>query len=109
MQTTAHLVGAFVKLAAGVEHGHDDLKRRLVKLLVLVDGDASAVVLNGDALVFVDGHLYVGAIACHCLVDRVVHGLVHQVMKTLLAYIADIHRRTLAHGFKAFQNLDVTG
>lgn len=64
---------------------------------MLVDGDASSVVLYGDRVVLVDGDLNMGAVACHRLVDRVVDGLVHQVVKTLLTDVTDIHGRAFAH------------
>ena len=108
MQTAADLVRAFVKLAAGVQHGHNNLKSRLVQLLVLVYRNTTTVVLYGYRLVLVDGNLDVRAIACHSLVDRVVHCLVYEVVKTLLAYVADVHRRALAHCLKSFKNLDIT-
>ena len=107
METTAHLVGTFVELTAGMEHGHHHLKGRLVQFLVLVDGDASAVVLHGDGVVFIDGYLDVGAVACHRLIDGVVYGFIYQVVKTFLADIADIHGGAFPYGLQAFKHLDV--
>ena len=92
-----------------MEHGHDDLQGRLVHFFVLVDGDASSVVLHGDGVIFVDGDFYVGAVACHGFVDGVVHRLVDQVVQAFLADVADVHSRTLAHGLKTFEHLYVTG
>ncbi len=45
----------------------------------------------------------------HRLVDGVVHDLEHEVMETARRRVADVHARTLAHGFQAFENLDVVG
>ena len=108
VQTARYLVAALVELTAGMQHGHDDLEGRLVHFLVLVDGDASAVVLHGDRVIFVDGYLDVLAVTGHCLVDRVVDGLVHQVVKTFLADVANVHCRALADGLEAFQHLNIT-
>ena len=80
-----------------------------MEFLVFVHRDATSVVLDGYGFVFIDGHFYVGAISCHRLVDGVVHGLIHQMVQSFLAYVADIHRRSLAHGFKSFEHLNVTG
>ena len=91
-----------------MEHGHYDLQSRLVQLGVHVYRDTTTVVLNGYRFVFVDCHLDVGAVACHCLVDGVVNGLVHEVVQTLFADVADVHCRALAHGLKSFKNLYVT-
>ncbi len=30
-------------------------------------------------------------------------------MQTFGAYVADVHRRALAHGFQAFKHLNITG
>ena len=108
VQTAGNLVGTLVELTAGVEHGHDNFQGRLVHLLVLVDGNATAVVLNGDTVIFVDGYFNVGAVAGHGLVDGVVDGLIDQVVETLLADVSDIHGRALAHGLQSLEHLDVT-
>ena len=109
MQTTADLVGAFVELTTGMEHGHDNLKGTLVFLFVHIDGDTATVVLNSDAIVFVDGDLNVCTITCEGLVNRVVYGLVNQMVETLFRNVSDVHGRALAHGFQSFKDLDVRG
>ena len=107
VQTARHLVGTFVKLAAGMQHGHHHLEGRLVQLLVLVDGNAAAVVFHYDRVVLEYGHLYVVAESCQGLVDRVVDYLRHQMVQSLDVCIAYVHRRTLAHGLQAFEHLYV--
>ena len=99
MQTTADLIRAFVKLAASVQNGHYYLQGRLVQLLVLINRDASTVVLYGNALVFVDGYFNMCTVTCHGLVDRVVDGFVHQVVKAFFADVANVHGGALANGF----------
>ena len=90
-----------------MQHGHHHLKGALVELLVLVNGDAAAVVLDGTAAVGIDGDLYVGAVAGHGLVDTVVNGLVDQVVQSFFAHVADIHGRAFAYRLQAFEDLDV--
>ena len=107
VQTSRDLVAALVELTAGVEHRQHHFERRFALLLVVVGRNASAVVLDGDRVVLVDRHVDVGAVACQRLVDRVVHDLVNQVVKTLFADVADVHGRTLAHRFEALEDLDV--
>ena len=109
MESAADFVGAFVELSARMEHCHYHFKGRLVELCVHIYGDSASVVLHGDAFVLVDGHLDVGAIACHRLVDGVVHGLVHEVVESLFADVADVHCRAFAHCFKSFEHLNVAG
>ena len=44
----------------------------------------STVILNGYRVILVYHHLYIGTIARHCLVDRVVHSLVDEMVQTFL-------------------------
>ena len=58
VQAARDLVAAAVaELAAGVQHGQDDLGRRALLLLVHVDRDAAAVVGDRDAVVRVQDDL----------------------------------------------------
>jgi hypothetical protein len=50
VQAAGDLVGVLVELPARVQLGHDDLGRRDALLLVDADGDAAAVVADGDAV-----------------------------------------------------------
>src|SRR5215216_2910104 len=108
VETARHLVAAAVaELAAGVEHGEHYLRGRLLLLLHDADRDAAAVVRDRDAVVGVDGDLDLGRLAGQRLVDRVVHHLVDQVMKTARARRADVHARPLADGLETLENGDV--
>ena len=107
MQATGHLVSLATELAAGMQHGQDDLYRGNLLLGVLIDRDAAAIVGDGDGVVGVNGHLDMAAVTGQSLVDRVVHNLVNQVMETARARGADIHARTFANRFKAFEDLNV--
>ena len=108
VQTTADLVGAFVELTTGVQHGHDDFQSRLVHLFVLIDGNTAAVVLYGNGVVFVDSDFDMRAIARHRLVNRVVNSFVYQMVETLFADVSDVHGRAFAHSFQSFEHLNVT-
>jgi hypothetical protein len=46
VQAAGRLVVAVLELAAGVQHGEDHLERALLRLRVLVDRDAAAVVAD---------------------------------------------------------------
>ena len=65
---------------------------------VLIDGYAASVVFNDDAPVFANGHFDVGAEARQCFVDAVVDGFVDEVVKALLADVANVHSGAFAHG-----------
>jgi hypothetical protein len=85
VQAAGDRVGLAVELAAGVQRGHDDLKRRALLDRVLVYGDATAVINDPDAAVGEQRHPDVGREAREGLVDRVVHNLVDQVVQSPLA------------------------
>lgn len=109
VQTTGYFVGVLVELTTSVEHGHYDFECALVQLLVLVNGDASAIVLYGATAISIDGHFHFGAEACHGLVDTVVYSLVDEVVKSFLANVTNVHGRTFAHGLKTLQYLNIGG
>ena len=82
MQAAGDLVPAAAELAAGVQHGKDDLQRAFSGLLLNVDGNAAAVVGDADNVSRFDGHVDAGAVAGQRLVNRVVHNLVNKMMQT---------------------------
>ena len=84
MQSARNLVGALVELTAGVEHCHHNLERGLVEFGVLVHGNTEAVVLNRYGVVLIYSHVDVGAVACHGLIDGVIHRLVNEVVESFL-------------------------
>jgi len=114
VEAARDLVGALVELAAGVQHGQDDLERglaaevrRQLRVLHRVDRDARAVVLNGDRVALMDRDGHARAAAGQDLVDGVVDDLVNQVVQAGRAGAADVHRRAFAHGLQAFEDLDL--
>ena len=106
VETTGHLVAVLAELTAGMEHRQNDLESRTVLLLVHAGRNTSAIVLYCDGIVFVDEYFDVGTIACKSLVDTVVNHLIHKMMETPFTDITDVHRRSLPHGLKTFQNLN---
>ena len=108
VQAARHLVAFAAELAARVQDGQDDLDRRLAAL-VHVDGDASPIVDDSDAVVLFNRHVNMVAIAGQSLVNRVVDHLVDEMVQAALRRAADIHARALSYGFQAFQNLNLIG
>ena len=108
VQAAGRLVIAWIELAAGVEHGEDDFEGAFLRGGMLVDGDAAAVILDGDGRsVGVQRDADVGGVAVHRLVDRVVENLPDEVVKPGGPDAADEHARTLANRLQTLQNRDV--
>ncbi len=74
-----------------------------------VDGDAAAVVDDRDRAVDVERDVDLIAEAGERLVDRVVDDLVDEMVQPRRAGRADVHRRPLAHGLEALEDLDLVG
>ena len=110
VQPAGDLVAAAVpELAARVQGRHHDLGRRALLLLVLLDRDSATVVGHRDAVVRVQGHRDLAAMARDRLVDRVVHHLVDEVVKTPRPGRADVHPRAPPNGLEALEDRDVLG
>ena len=108
MQAAGHRVGLAVELSARVQHGENDLDRRLLLGRVHVDRHAAPVVDDPDSTVGQQGDLDTVAESGQSLVDGVVHHLPHEVVQSALAGGPDVHTGSLAYGFEPFQNGDRT-
>ena len=110
VQAARGVVDLAVEFAARVQRGHDHFERGLgLELGVRVDGDAAAVVGDGQEAVGLDLDLDPGGVAGHRLVHGVVDHLGEQVVQRLLVGAADVHAGPAPHGLEAFQHLDVGG
>ena len=106
MQSTGNLVTVVVELAACMQDGHDDFGRG-TSFLVHANRDSAAIVDNTDRTVSVDRHRNLVGMTSQGFVDRVVDDLEDHVVQTgTIIGVADVHAGALAHGFKAFENLD---
>ena len=109
MQTARDLVVGGVELAARVEDGEDYLDGGHGDAVdgLVVDGNAAAVIDDGDGVVDVNGDVDPGGVAGKGLIDGVVDDLIDEVMEALVAGRTDIHGGPLAYGGEAFKNSDV--
>ena len=71
------------------------------------DRNTSSVVGYFDDLPRKDLYIDLGAVSCQCLIDGVVHNLIHQMMKACRSSRSDIHTGTLAYSFQSFKDLNV--
>ena len=109
VQAAGGLVGPFLELAAELQHGHHALERGEAQVGMLFDGDAAAVVLDGDRAVVVDDHRDFGGEAGHRLVDRVVDDFVDQVVQAAGGGVGNVHARPLADVLQVAEVLQVLG
>ena len=108
VQPARHLVAVVVELAAGVQHGEHDFRRRLAAL-VPIGRDAAAVVDDGDRPVDVNRDVDLIAESGQRLVDRVVDDFVDEMMQPCHTGRPDVHGRPLADGFQPLEDLDLVG
>jgi len=102
VESAADLVRGVIKLTAGVQHGHDDLRRRTPLFRVNIDRNATTVVANGNRFVRVDRHRYRVAMAGKRLIDRVIDNLEDHVVKAgAIIGVTDIHPRPLSDSLQA--------
>ncbi len=106
VQAAGHFVCVLVELSARVQARQHDFRGRALLDRMLVDRDAAAVVHHRDRLVIVDRDGDLTTEAGQSLVDRVVDDFVDEMVQTLGTGGPDVHRRPLADGFEAFEDLD---
>jgi hypothetical protein len=109
VQTTGYLIAPFVELTAGVQYCEHHLQGRAMLFLVHTYRDTAAIVGHTDGIPLQDGDLHIGAEARQGLVYRVVYYLIYKMMESACGDVTDIHRRTLAYSFQAFEDLNTSG
>jgi hypothetical protein len=93
-----------------VEGAEDDLERGFAgEFGVGIDGDAAAVVADGDRVVGVEFDLDPVGMARHGLVHRVVEDLGHQMVQRAFVGAADVHAGALADRLQPLEHLDGGG
>ena len=102
VQASGDLVGVVVKLPAGVQHGHDDLRCGPAFFGMFVDRDAATVIRDRDGFVGVNRNRDDAAMTGERLVDRVIDDLEnHMVQPGAVIGVTDVHSGPLANGLKA--------
>ncbi len=110
VKTARDLVCVVVELAAGMKDRHDDFSRRAVFLLVHIDRDTSAVILDCYAFVDMDINGDLVAVTGKSLVDTVVNDLVDHVVETAsVVSVADIHTRAFTNRLQTLKYLNTLG
>ncbi len=81
MKTSGYFVGPIIKLAPGMEFGHNYLKSRTAQPLVNVNRNSSPIVLYRYTIIDVNCHLNAGAITGKCFINAVIHQLLNETVK----------------------------
>jgi hypothetical protein len=97
MEPAGNLVRLPIEFAARVEACHHHFDSTHAFLLVDVHRDSPAVVLDSHRTVDVQRNPDVVTKPGQGLIDRVIHHLEHQVMKTSLTGVPDVHPRPLTN------------
>src|SRR5438128_2523602 len=99
-----------LELAAGMERGEDHLQRARLASLMLVDRDATAVVLDRNrGCIRMQRDPDIRGVAVHRLVDGVVEDFPDKMVQASRPDAADIHSRAFSDGLETFENRDVFG
>ena len=107
VQTAGDFISPAAEFAARMKDGKHHFHCRNTRLVVNACGNASAVVNNGDGIVFIDGYVNGITESGQSLVHGVIHNLVHQMVQTPAGSGTDIHTGPLPNRLKPFQNLDL--
>ena len=102
METSGYLISAAAKLTAGMKNRKYHFNGWNAGLGMDANWNPASIIKNRNGIVTVD--LYVNGItdACQCLIHRVIHYLIHQVMKSFGRGTADIHSRSFPDCFQSF-------
>ena len=107
VKTARDLVAVAAELAAGVELREHDRERGQALVLDHVDGDAGALVDNGDRVVGVNRDVDHVVSAGERLVDSVVDHFVDEVVQPARTRRSDVHPGAEPNRLEAFQDRDV--
>ncbi len=107
VETARNGVGALFELAAGVQHGERHFRGGLLLRGVHAGRNAAPVVDDGHAAVDMDRDLDRLAEAGHVFVDAVVDDFVDQMVQSVHAGAADVHRRPLPHRIETLEDFDL--
>src|SRR5665213_1822855 len=106
------VVGALsvIEFPAGVKCAEDNFNGGLLMRRMIVDGNAAAVVADGDSgAVLVQRDFDLVGVAIHRLIDRVVEDFPYEVVKSGRTRSADVHAGALANGVEALEDGDAAG
>ena len=102
MKAPGDLIAPIVKLSSGVELGHNHFHGRAFLLFMNINGNAAAVIPDGNAVIDMNDHFNFVTVAGQGLIDAVVHQLMDEMVEAFHAGIADIHGGPFANRREPF-------
>ena len=94
METAGNFVGVAIEFSAGVKNGEDDFGGGTLFRGVHIDGNAAAIVHDGDGIIGMDSDVDFIRKAGHGFVDGVVHNFPDEMVQSHFAGGADVHGGT---------------
>ena len=108
MKAARDFVGIIVEFATGVKFCQHDLCSGFA-VLVHIRGNTAPVIDHRHRVVDMDLHMNLSAVSRQSFINGIVDNFVNQVVKSIQACRADIHRGALPHRLETFQNLNLLG
>ena len=109
MKAAGYLVPSTAKFTAGVQNRQCQLNPGLFHFVVHIGRNTTAVIHNGDTVIFINGDHNILTVTRQRLIDGVIHDFIDKMVEPLLAGAPDIHPRSLLDRLKAFQHLYLVG
>jgi hypothetical protein len=107
VKATGNLVGFFVKLAPGVEPGHNQFQGADPFIGMNINRNTPAIILHPDNIVSLQDNKNLTAEALHRLVNRIIDHLKNQMVKAVYARGPDIHTGAFAYRLQILENGDI--
>ena len=98
MQAAGIFVGALAEFSARVQIRQHQFDGGHFPLRVHVHRNASSVVFDRNAIIYMNRNINVFGVARQCFVNRVINDFVNTVVKTSNSGIANIHTGPLTNG-----------
>ena len=83
MQAAGYLIAIAAELTARMQHGQNNLNSRLAAF-VHINRDTAPIIDNSDAVILMNGHVYIRTVASQGLINGVVDNLIDEMMQAAL-------------------------
>ena len=106
VQAAADLITVLIEFTTGMQYGHYHFQRTPMLLGVHIYRNTATVILHSNGVVGIDMHSYLVAEASQCLINRVVHYLIYQMVQTFLRDVSNVHCGAFTNRLQTFEHLN---